>query len=111
MEPFYIWFVCIMIAAILQQMVMTKLYLKNYDLAKKILGDREGRWKTRGFGWMLLGDSDALFRLAKVILLREDSLIITPTIRFIYAVCIAVIIMGLVQIAFILLQTIFLFKS
>lgn len=107
MEPFYVWFFCIVIAAILQQMVMTKLYLKNYDLAKKILGDRESRWKTRGFGWMTFGDSDALFRLAKVILLREDALIITQTTRFIYAVCVAVIVTGLVQIAFIFLRAIF----
>lgn len=107
MDVLYIWLICILIVALTNMALMTKIYLKNYSLAKDILRDREEMWKTRGFGLITKGDSAAIRRLIKVIVLRKDPVLIKPVMWFIYVICITVVAIGMVNMAIIFFKSVF----
>lgn len=100
MNVFFIWFSGVIVISLIDKMIMTRIYLNNYDLARKILCEREIEWRSRGFGWMSLLDSGMMFRLSKAIVLRKDNVLITPIVWFLYLISLVVVVIGLVVFLF-----------
>lgn len=95
-EMWWVWIACTVLTSAMQKAVMTKIYVTNKVLAKKILRDREDKWKIRGFGWVTLRDMPVWYRLSKAIILRNDPDVSTQFIWFVYVLVFSVMIFGFI---------------